>query len=67
MSHARNNAAAPLVSVYDGRECIGFVLGRGRTGFEAFSRSEISLGMFKTQAAAANTVFNATKGEGHAK
>jgi len=26
----------PLVAVYDGRACLGHVLGRGRAGFEAF-------------------------------
>jgi hypothetical protein len=56
-----------MLSVYDGRECLGFILARGKLGFEAFNRSEISIGMFKTQDAAANTVFNATKDEGHAK
>jgi hypothetical protein len=43
----------PLVSVYDGRECIGFILARGRTGFEAFDRNERSAGLFPTQQAAA--------------
>jgi hypothetical protein len=27
--------ASPLLSVYDGRTCIGFVLSRGKQGFEA--------------------------------
>jgi hypothetical protein len=43
----------PLISVYDGRECVGFILARGRTGFEAFDRNERSAGLFPTQQAAA--------------
>jgi hypothetical protein len=41
-----------LVSVYSGRECVGFVLARGRLGFEAFDRDERSLGLFAEQQAA---------------
>jgi hypothetical protein len=37
----------PLVSLYDGRECIGFVLARGR------DRDERSLGIYPTQREAA--------------
>jgi hypothetical protein len=43
-----------MLSVYDGRECVGFVLARGRRGFEAFSDREQSLGMFPTRDAAIN-------------
>jgi hypothetical protein len=39
-------------SVYDGRQLVGWVLARGRRGFEAFTAGERSLGMFKTQDAA---------------
>jgi hypothetical protein len=39
----------PMVSVYDdGRDCLGFILARGRVGFEAFDRDERSLGLFET-------------------
>lgn len=44
-----------LVSVYDGRECIGFVITR-RHGFEAFDADERSLGKFPTMQDAANAV-----------
>ena len=37
---------APLAFVYDGRACLGFVLSRGRAGFEAFDREERSLGLY---------------------
>jgi len=49
--------------VYDGREAIGFVLARGRAGYEALDREQRSLGLFKTAAAAANVVFNAAASE----
>jgi hypothetical protein len=55
--------AAPLSCVYDGRECLGFILSRGRSGFEAFDREERSLGFFKTAAAAANVVSAASTNE----
>jgi hypothetical protein len=52
----KNVSAAPLAYVYDGRACLGFVLSRGRAGFEAFDREERSLGLFPTAPAAANAV-----------
>jgi hypothetical protein len=42
----------PMLSVYDGRQCVGFVLERGRRGYEAFDAGERSLGMFETRDAA---------------
>ena len=39
---------APLVSVYDGRQCLGFVIPRGQGRFEAFDHNECSLGIFRT-------------------
>jgi hypothetical protein len=45
--------ATPLLSVYDSKTCIGFVIARGKRGYEAFDAdAERSLGIFKTQAAA---------------
>jgi hypothetical protein len=41
--------AVPLVSVYDGQRCLGFILARGKTGFEAFAADEQSLGLFQSQ------------------
>jgi len=52
----------PLVYVTDGREAIGFVLARGRSGFEAFDRDEHSLGLYRTAPAAANAVFATENG-----
>jgi hypothetical protein len=45
--------SAPMAYVYDGRDCLGFILARGKLGFEAFARDEHSLGLFKTQREAA--------------
>jgi hypothetical protein len=56
MNHARNNAATPLVSVYDGRDCIGFIFSRGKIGFEAFDHNDRSIGIFPTQSEAANAI-----------
>ena len=41
-----------MISIYDGRSCVGFVLTRGRRGYEAFDAGEASLGLFKMQDAA---------------
>ena len=55
--------APPLNYVYDGKQCIGFILARGKVGFEALDRDEWSLGLFKTAAAAANAVFDSAPNE----
>jgi hypothetical protein len=45
-----------LLAVYDGQHCRGFILARGRSGFEAFDNSERSLGLYQSQAAAADAI-----------
>jgi hypothetical protein len=45
----RRTPASPLCSVYDGRTCIGFVLSRGKQGFEAVRADDVSLGIFPSQ------------------
>jgi hypothetical protein len=45
-----------LVSIYDGRECVGFVISRGKLGYEAIDRAERSLGVYQTQGEAAQRV-----------
>jgi hypothetical protein len=47
-----------MFSVYSGRECLGFVLCRGKA-FEAFDRAEQSLGHFETAKEAASAVMKA--------
>jgi hypothetical protein len=54
-AHPRITGPA-MVSVYDGRACIGFVLERGHAGFEAFTADERSVGLFPTRRAAAVAV-----------
>ena len=51
-----SNASFPMLSIYDGRQCVGFVLARGRRGYEAFTAGERSLGMFETQDGAINKI-----------
>jgi hypothetical protein len=38
-----------MLTVYDGRDCRGFVMSRGPDGFEAFGTDERSLGKYRTQ------------------
>jgi hypothetical protein len=52
-----------MLSVYDGRECVGFVLARGRRGFEAFTAAETSLGLFETRDAAVDECVKRNGGE----
>ena len=47
---------SPLAYVFHGRECLGFVLARGKLGFEALDREEHSLGLFSTQREAAAAI-----------
>jgi hypothetical protein len=51
---------SPLMSVYSGRDCIGFILARGKSGFEAFDRDDKSLGLFRTQDMAADAITTKT-------
>jgi hypothetical protein len=50
------STTAPLVSVYDGQQCLGHVLARGKAGYEAFDRDDKSLGFSETQRQAANAL-----------
>jgi hypothetical protein len=61
MSAAKPPSA--LSYVYDGRECLGFVLSRGPAGHEAFDRDPHSIGLFKSGHAAANAVTAAADNE----
>jgi len=53
MIHPPSQAKA---AVYDGRDCIGFVLARRKNAFEAFDADEHSLGIYPTQPEAADAV-----------
>ena len=51
------NSKTPLAYVYDGRECLGHIVARGKTGFfEAFDRDDKSIGIFESQRQAANAL-----------
>jgi hypothetical protein len=56
-------ARAAMLTVFDGRELRGFLLQRGKRGVEAFDREERSLGVFKTEADAANAVTDIAAGD----
>jgi hypothetical protein len=47
---------SPMLSVFDGRTCAGWIVGRGRIGWEAFTADEGSVGVFPTQREAANAI-----------
>jgi hypothetical protein len=51
---SRMTTTTPLLSISDGQVCVGFVLARGRRGYEAFDAGERSLGVFETRDAAIN-------------
>jgi hypothetical protein len=55
------STATPLLSVYSGRDLVGFVLARGARGFEAFDAAEKSLGMFASRDAAINKCVKQTE------
>jgi hypothetical protein len=50
-----------LLSVYDGQICIGHLLARGKSGFEAFGADDKSLGTYRTQKEAIAAVTEARK------
>jgi hypothetical protein len=48
-----NSRPSPLSYVYDGRQCIGHIISRGKLGFELFDAHDKSLGLFPSQKEAA--------------
>jgi hypothetical protein len=53
------NDASPMMTIYSGQKCIGFLLRRGREGVEAFTADEISIGKFASVKEATSAVSNA--------
>jgi hypothetical protein len=49
-------SSVPMLSVYDGRDCIGFLLSRGKLGFEAFDSNQQTLGIFTSEKEAADAI-----------
>ena len=37
-----------MLAVYDGQRCLGHIIARGKTGFEAFDADDRSVGIFRT-------------------
>jgi hypothetical protein len=66
ITHKPGAPSQPLLAIYDGRQCVGFVLGRGLRGYEAFDASEHSLGLFAARAEAADAVSAAARETGGA-
>jgi hypothetical protein len=56
MITTRNVPSATWAAVCVGCQCIGHVVWRGMRGIEAFDRDDKSLGLFATQAEAANAL-----------
>ena len=60
------SAASAMLSVFDGRQCIGHVVGRGRAGFEAYDADQRSLGVFASQRAAVDAINESALRDGEA-
>lgn len=56
MGGAADTKPPTMLAVYDGRNCVGHLLARGKLGFEAFDATEVSRGIFQTADAAANAL-----------
>jgi hypothetical protein len=54
--NSQSKISPTLLAVYDGRECAGFILARGKLGFEAFSADQKSLGLYPSQREAAHAL-----------
>jgi hypothetical protein len=65
-SHSRDEPGRQqphVQSVYDGRQCLGHLLPRGKQGVEAFDANDRSLGLFTDAKAAAGAVWAAAHGD----
>jgi hypothetical protein len=52
-----------MTPVIQGSRCVGFILARGRLGFEAFDEGEASLGTFSSQRKAWAAIAKSDTGE----
>jgi len=52
-----------ILSVTDGRDCIGHLIDRGRDGVEAFTADEQSIGMFANTTDAATACWKYARGQ----
>jgi hypothetical protein len=55
-THQAEDTAPNFLSLYDGRECLGFLLPRGPMGVEAFNANTESLGIYPNQKLAADAI-----------
>lgn len=61
---ARPITSAPMLSVYDGPTCVGFILRRRQSSAEAFTADEHSIGLFKNEHDAAAALWRLARGQG---
>ena len=54
----RSTNKPPMICVYRGRDCAGFVVARGPKGYEAFDHEERPIGLFADEHAAAAAILN---------
>jgi hypothetical protein len=52
-----------MLAVYDGQQCVGFILARGHQGYEAFDADSVSFGIFSSEHDAANAISAAAGAE----
>jgi hypothetical protein len=53
----------PMVSVYSGQHCIGFIMERAKLGFQALTSGEEHLGYFTSRREAAKAIGDAYAAE----
>jgi hypothetical protein len=61
VARAHPMSESAMASVIAGQRCVGFLIGRGVEGIEAFDRDEHSLGLFACPIQAAAAVESAAK------
>jgi hypothetical protein len=61
---SKHSTGSPsLITVYDGREAIGFLVRRGPAGIKAFDADGRSIGMFSDEGEAASAVWRYAHGQ----
>jgi len=60
---AKQNQTAHWASVYDGRDCLGHVISRGRVGVAAYDRHDRLIGIFPTATGAASALVERAEGQ----
>ena len=60
---ARSSDKSSVMSVYDGRCCIGFIIAHGRTSYESFDADQHSVGLFNDERDAATALWRIARGQ----